>query len=359
MRTRVRPTAPGLLVGAGAEVATGARVGPRAVVSAGCRVAAGAEVRESVLLDGCAVGAGARVSGSVLAPGRYGRGRGGPCRRGRRPRMRESRLAGTMIDDVLGIPDQLRDALWRIESARLEPGDAAGVMVCGMGGSAIGGDLAAAALGDRLTRPLVCGPRLRAAELGDARSGRCSAPATRARPRRRWPASTPPRRSAPAASSPAPAAPLVDGAREAGVPVVGLPGIFQPRAAVAYMFTVAAEVAALAGAAPRDPHRDRRRRRLPRAGRPRPCRPAPPRSPPELGRRPAGRLRGRPDRPGRAALEDPGERERQAPRLLLPASRGRPQRALRLGRCRRRAPVSPRSSSRTATSTRACAAASS
>ncbi|HEY4777985.1 MAG TPA: bifunctional phosphoglucose/phosphomannose isomerase, partial [Solirubrobacterales bacterium] len=60
-----------------------------------------------------------------------------------------------MIDDVLGIPDQLRDALWRIESARLESADAAGVIVCGMGGSAIGADLAAAALGDRLTRPLV------------------------------------------------------------------------------------------------------------------------------------------------------------------------------------------------------------
>ena len=35
------------------------------------------------------------------------------------------------------------------------------------------------------------------------------------------------------------------------MPVVGLPGICQPRAAVAYMFAVAAEVAALAGAAPR------------------------------------------------------------------------------------------------------------
>ena len=44
---------------------------------------------------------------------------------------------------------------------------------------------------------------------------------------------------------------LVEAAREAGVPVVGLPGILQPRAAVAYMFAVAAEVAALAGAAPR------------------------------------------------------------------------------------------------------------
>jgi mannose-1-phosphate guanylyltransferase len=69
VRTRVRATAPGLLVGAGTEVDPGARVGPRAVLSPGCRVAAGAEVRESVLLDGCAVGEGARVSGSILAPG--------------------------------------------------------------------------------------------------------------------------------------------------------------------------------------------------------------------------------------------------------------------------------------------------
>ena len=45
--------------------------------------------------------------------------------------------------------------------------------------------------------------------------------------------------------------PLVERAREAGVPVVGLPGIYQPRVAVAYMFVGAAEVAALAGAAPR------------------------------------------------------------------------------------------------------------
>src|ERR1700748_2459359 len=60
-----------------------------------------------------------------------------------------------MIDDVLGIPDQLRDALWRIESARLEAAPSAGLFVCGMGGSAIGGDLAAAALGDRLTGPML------------------------------------------------------------------------------------------------------------------------------------------------------------------------------------------------------------
>jgi mannose-1-phosphate guanylyltransferase len=67
--TRVRPTAPGMLVGAGAEIDSGATIGPRAVVSPGCRIAAGAEVRSSVLLEGCSVGEGARVSNSVLAPG--------------------------------------------------------------------------------------------------------------------------------------------------------------------------------------------------------------------------------------------------------------------------------------------------
>lgn len=69
VETAVRPTAPGLLVAAGAEVETGAKVGPRAVISPGCTVAGGAEVRESVLLAGCTVAAGASVTGSVLAPG--------------------------------------------------------------------------------------------------------------------------------------------------------------------------------------------------------------------------------------------------------------------------------------------------
>jgi mannose-1-phosphate guanylyltransferase len=67
--TRVKPTAPGLLVGPGTVVATSATVGPRAVLGAGCQIKDGAEVRGSVLLDGCAVGEGARVVGSILAPG--------------------------------------------------------------------------------------------------------------------------------------------------------------------------------------------------------------------------------------------------------------------------------------------------
>ncbi len=155
-----------------------------------------------------------------------------------------------MIDDVLAIPDQLRDALWRIDSARLEPAESAGVMVCGMGGSAIGGDLAAAALGDRLTRPMhtVRGYALPSwatpewtvlcsSYSGDTEETLACFAAGEALGARRIVAST--------------GGALVEQAREAGVPVVGLPGIFQPRAAIAYMFTVSLEVAALAGAAPR------------------------------------------------------------------------------------------------------------
>jgi glucose/mannose-6-phosphate isomerase len=156
-----------------------------------------------------------------------------------------------MIDDVLGIPDQLRDALWRIESARLaQLPPSAGLFVCGMGGSAIGGDLAAAALGDRLTGPMLtvrgyalpswATPEwtvLCSSYSGSTEETLACFEAAEALGARRLVAST--------------GGPLVDRARETEVPVVGLPGIFQPRAAVAYFLVVAAEVAALAGIAPR------------------------------------------------------------------------------------------------------------
>jgi len=65
----VEPTAPGLLIAADAQVADGARVGPRAVLGSGCRVADGASVSDSVLLDGCRVERAATVRGAILAPG--------------------------------------------------------------------------------------------------------------------------------------------------------------------------------------------------------------------------------------------------------------------------------------------------
>ncbi len=67
--TAVTPSAPGLLVAAGAEVSAAAKLGPRAVIGAGCRVGEGATVAGSVLLDGCEVAPGATVTDSILAPG--------------------------------------------------------------------------------------------------------------------------------------------------------------------------------------------------------------------------------------------------------------------------------------------------
>jgi glucose/mannose-6-phosphate isomerase len=155
-----------------------------------------------------------------------------------------------MIEDVLGLPDQLRDALWRIETARLEEADSAGLMVCGMGGSAIGGDLAASAIGDRLCRPMFA---IRGYELpswatpewtvlcssysGNTEETLACFEAAEALGARRLVLST--------------GGALVERAREAGVPVVAPPGIYQPRVAVAYMFVAAAEAAALAGVGPR------------------------------------------------------------------------------------------------------------
>src|SRR5665811_1468052 len=156
-----------------------------------------------------------------------------------------------MLEDVLAIPDHLRDALWRVESARLEPSESAGVLVCGVGGSAIGGDLAAAVLGERLTRPLAT---VRAAALpgwasaewavlcssysgGTEETLSCFAAAEELGARRIV-AST--------------GGALVDAARAAGDPVIGLPGLLPaPRTAVAYMLVCALEVAAAVGVAPR------------------------------------------------------------------------------------------------------------
>lgn len=155
-----------------------------------------------------------------------------------------------MLEDILAIPDHLRDALWRVETARLERTDAAGLLVCGMGGSAIGGDLAAAVLGDRLGRPLLTArsyalPSWATAEwtvLCSSYSGgteetlSCFAEA-RELGARRVVAST--------------GGTLVELAREAGDPVIGLPGLLPaPRTAIAYGLVSVAGVAASAGVAP-------------------------------------------------------------------------------------------------------------
>ncbi len=154
-------------------------------------------------------------------------------------------------DAALALPEHLRDALWRIETAKLRPMEAPAAFVCGMGGSAIGGDLAAAALGDRLSKPLmtVRGYELPSwapagsAVLCSSYSGNteetlaCYA-AAEALGAHRLVATT--------------GGALAEMARRDDVPVVGLPGLLpQPRTAVGYLFCVAAELAVLALAAPR------------------------------------------------------------------------------------------------------------
>ena len=159
-------------------------------------------------------------------------------------------IGGSMLDALRAMPDHLRDALWRIESARAQTMEAPAAFVCGMGGSAIGGDLVAAALSDRLTKPLITA---RGYELpswapagsavlccsysGDTEETLACYAAAEALGAQRLVAST--------------GGELAEAARRDGVPVIGLPAGLQPRAAVGYMFCIAAELAALALAGPR------------------------------------------------------------------------------------------------------------
>jgi glucose/mannose-6-phosphate isomerase len=151
------------------------------------------------------------------------------------------------LDDVLAVPDHLPDALFRVESARIEPMESNGVVVCGMGGSAVGGELARAALGDRLSLPLATvrdyelapwtSPErvvLCASYSGNTEETLACFEAAEALGCSRIVATT--------------GGGLGEAARAAGVPVIPFPAALQPRAAVAYMFVAAAEVAGLAGA---------------------------------------------------------------------------------------------------------------
>jgi glucose/mannose-6-phosphate isomerase len=149
--------------------------------------------------------------------------------------------------DVLGLPDHLRDALWRVESANLSPQDSpGGLVVAAMGGSAIGGSLALAVLGDRASRPIHLARDyglpgwttpdttvLCSSYSGETEETLAAFEAAGALGARRIVCTTGGR--------------LAAAARADGVPVVPLPGGFQPRAAVGYAVVVALEVAALAG----------------------------------------------------------------------------------------------------------------
>jgi glucose/mannose-6-phosphate isomerase len=149
--------------------------------------------------------------------------------------------------DVLGLADHLDDALWRVESASIEPQDSpGGLVVAGMGGSAVGGLLARSALGDRATRrftvsrdyglPAWTTPDttiLCSSYSGDTEETLTAFEAAGALGARRIVCTT--------------GGQLAQQARAESVPVIGVPGGFQPRAAIGYMLVVALEVAALAG----------------------------------------------------------------------------------------------------------------
>jgi glucose/mannose-6-phosphate isomerase len=152
--------------------------------------------------------------------------------------------------EIVDLATHLRDALWRVDSAGIVPADApGGLVVAGMGGSAVGGRLAAAALGPRLRRPLAiaddytlpgwAGPDtlvLCSSYSGgteETLAGYDDAAA----------------RGAPRLVVTAGGA-LADRAQRDGVPVIPLPGGFAPRAAVGYALVAALEAAALCGAGP-------------------------------------------------------------------------------------------------------------
>jgi glucose/mannose-6-phosphate isomerase len=155
-----------------------------------------------------------------------------------------------MLGDVLAQPLQLGDALWRAQSAGIGKRDRpGGLVVCGMGGSAIGGDLAAAALGDRATRPITTvrgyaleswtGPEslvLCASYSGNTEEALACFEAAGAAGAGRVALTT--------------GGKLAEAAREESVPVIGVPAGMQPRAAVLYMIVATLECASSCGAAP-------------------------------------------------------------------------------------------------------------
>src|SRR4051795_5311726 len=155
------------------------------------------------------------------------------------------------LTDVLAIPEHLRDALWKVESAGLEPWDSpGGMIVAGMGGSAVGGRLARAVLGDHASRPLL-GARayglppwttpdttvVCASYSGDTEEPLTCYEAAGVIGARRVVVTS--------------GGKLAEQARADGVPVIPVAGGYQPRAAVAYMTIAVLEVAVLAGVGPR------------------------------------------------------------------------------------------------------------
>ncbi len=154
---------------------------------------------------------------------------------------------GSMLDDVLNQGHQLQDALWRVESAGIAPVDApGGLVVCGMGGSAIGADLARGAIGDRARRPLFTARDYEPPSwVGEDTLVLCSSYSGETEETLAAYSAAGDRRAPRVVMTTG--GRLAEEARADGVPVIGVPSGMQPRAAVAYMTVGALEVAALAG----------------------------------------------------------------------------------------------------------------
>lgn len=154
------------------------------------------------------------------------------------------------LGEALGLSEHLQDALWRVDSSGARPVDATGgVIIAGMGGSASGARLAQGAIGPRLKRPLVvsdgyalpgwAGPStlvLYSSYSGNTEETLAAYDHGASLGVPRIVAST--------------GGALVERARRDNVPVIPIPGGFQPRAAIGYALVSALEVAALGGAAP-------------------------------------------------------------------------------------------------------------
>jgi glucose/mannose-6-phosphate isomerase len=155
------------------------------------------------------------------------------------------------LGDVLAQPHQIGDALWRVEAAGVKRRDLpGGLLVAGMGGSAIGAELAAAALGDRALRPIrsVRDYRLEA-WTGPDTFILCSSYSGNTEETLACFDDAVERGVTPGAVVTTGGA-LAERAREHGVPVIGVPSGMQPRAAVLYGVIAALECAAACGAGP-------------------------------------------------------------------------------------------------------------
>jgi len=172
-----------------------------------------------------------------------------------------------MLADALSLPDQLRDASWKVESAGLAPWEATGgLVIAGMGGSGIGGELAAAVIGAEASRPISFA---RSYELpswttedttvlctsysGNTEETLACYEGAGVIGAKRVVATS--------------GGQLAQLARRDGVPVIPIAGGLQPRAALGYVFTAAVEVAGLAGVSPRKNSELDVARRAPRGAR--------------------------------------------------------------------------------------------